>query len=50
CAICSKPFNRFDALKTHMNMHLGLKPFNCKVCGKSFNAKQNMLRHERNHS
>lgn len=50
CSICKKPFNRYDALKTHMNMHLGLKPFRCGICAKRFNAKQNMLRHERNHS
>lgn len=50
CSICKKPFNRFDALKTHMNMHLGLKPFRCGICAKRFNAKQNMLRHERNHT
>ncbi|CAH0546323.1 unnamed protein product [Brassicogethes aeneus] len=36
CDKCDKGF--FDALsfKEHENVHLGLKPFECVVCGKSF--------------
>ncbi|OBA26681.1 hypothetical protein HANVADRAFT_24675 [Hanseniaspora valbyensis NRRL Y-1626] len=49
CEICQKKFHRQDALQTHMNMHLNINPYECSVCGKCFNAKQNMVRHERNH-
>ncbi|OBA24757.1 hypothetical protein HANVADRAFT_17742, partial [Hanseniaspora valbyensis NRRL Y-1626] len=49
CDICQKKFHRQDALQTHMNMHLNINPYECSVCGKCFNAKQNMVRHERNH-
>mgnify|MGYP001180766702 FL=1 len=49
CTECDKRFHRQDALQTHMNMHLGLKPYKCDVCEKCFNAKQNMVRHRKRH-
>lgn len=50
CQVCQKRFHRQDALQTHMNMHLGLKPYECHFCGRCFNAKQNMVRHEKTHA
>lgn len=49
CTQCEKRFHRQDALQTHMNIHLGLKPYKCDVCEKCFNAKQNMVRHRKRH-
>lgn len=49
CKVCQKRFHRQDALQTHMNMHLGLKPYKCSICGRCFNAKQNTVRHEKTH-
>lgn len=37
-----------DVLKLHMNTHKGIKPFECKYCGKAFVDKWNMRTHEEN--
>lgn len=51
CPQCGKGFVRPSSLSTHMNIHTGDKPFVCpfKNCGKTFNAKSNMLRHHKLH-
>lgn len=46
CKLCKKPFPSESTLITHENIHLNLKPFECSICGKKFNAKQNWKRHE----
>ncbi|CCH62261.1 hypothetical protein TBLA_0G03240 [Henningerozyma blattae CBS 6284] len=51
CDICHKFFRRPSSLKTHMNIHTGVKPYLCPYnnCYKPFNAKSNMLRHFKLH-
>lgn len=46
CKFCKKPFPSESTQITHENIHLNLKPFDCSICGKKFNAKQNWKRHE----
>ncbi|XP_065226139.1 oocyte zinc finger protein XlCOF6-like [Planococcus citri] len=47
CKICLKRLCRRSDLKRHRLMHVGLKPFKCAECSKSFRTKYEMDRHTR---
>lgn len=44
CSTCGKTFGWWSALLRHMKMHQGVK-YPCKVCGKEFSQKGNVLTH-----
>uniref|UniRef100_A0A3P8RML7 Zinc finger protein 710 n=1 Tax=Amphiprion percula TaxID=161767 RepID=A0A3P8RML7_AMPPE len=48
--IHNSSFIQKQTLKTHMIVHLPVKPFKCKVCGKSFNRMYNLLGHMHLHA
>lgn len=48
CNICSVSFRREQDLETHVNMHEGNKPYECRVtCGERFYGKNQRFRHEK---
>ncbi|KAH8697995.1 hypothetical protein BGW36DRAFT_320562 [Talaromyces proteolyticus] len=49
CRTCRKAFSRPSGLRIHSYSHTGEKPFRCTHvgCGKAFNVRSNMKRHER---
>lgn len=48
---CNKEYKNKFNLKRHMQMiHLGKKPFCCKICNQSFVSKQNLREHAFIHS
>lgn len=49
CVLCNKQFVCTNGLKYHMNIHWGLKPFECEVCGKAWADRRNMTAHRRIH-
>ena len=49
CKKCKKSFSRVSLLNRHMKLHLGIKPYQCTVCGwrflQSYNLKKHLLTH-----
>ena len=47
CDRCNKRFPTLSRLRKHIKTHTGEIPFQCKVCGKSFNDLGNIYSHKR---
>ena len=47
--VCRKKFHKTSNLKVHMDMHRGIKPFQCYVCGQSFRNNTSMKNHKKKH-
>ena len=45
---CRRAFTTKQALESHMNCHLGLKPYQCHICQTSFQNSSNKAAHMRN--
>lgn len=46
---CEKSFPCQAKLQDHMNVHLGIRPFVCEICQKSFYSKKYLRAHEEIH-
>ena len=49
CDKCGKVFLRESLLKRHSLTHLGLNPYRCTLCHKSFKYNSNLTRHMKSH-
>lgn len=45
CTLCDRRFSHSHHLKTHMNRHEGIRPFQCEQCVKSFFDKTTLREH-----
>ena len=45
CMHCDRSFKSQSSLHFHKNIHKGLKPFTCKICGKAFSHPWSKKRH-----
>ena len=45
---CTRAFSNSDSLHSHLNSHLGLKPYKCHLCETRFQNTSNRLAHLRN--
>jgi uncharacterized Zn-finger protein len=43
CQTCQRPFRDAHALKNHMQLHDGIKPHMCDLCGRTYNRFANMV-------
>ena len=50
CNICGQEFRFKSFMKTHVRIHLGIKPFKCPECKKSFFARHMLKKHLQNHT
>ena len=49
CHLCGKTYSVKAALKTHINKHLGLKPYQCDKCLSTFRGLDSFSKHKRLH-
>ena len=45
CEHCGKTYDRKDYYNDHLNIHLGLLPYVCQVCGKQFRTSRSVTVH-----
>uniref|UniRef100_A0A3Q1EGH3 C2H2-type domain-containing protein n=1 Tax=Acanthochromis polyacanthus TaxID=80966 RepID=A0A3Q1EGH3_9TELE len=50
CQLCGRNCLKASALKTHLRVHSGERPFQCPVCKKSFVQQAHMMEHQRIHT
>ncbi|XP_005108661.1 zinc finger protein Xfin [Aplysia californica] len=50
CLICGLEFRFRSFMKTHILMHLNVRPFKCPQCSKSFYARHMLKKHLQNHT
>lgn len=50
CSYCGKLFKFRCALREHLNLHTGARPYQCKICLKYFPSDRHMRNHQMTHS
>ena len=46
CDICGKKYNQMTSLKSHMNIHAGVKPYECDLCKEKFFTRNQVKCHK----
>lgn len=46
CSLCGKVFKSREHFAGHMNLHAGMKPFMCQLCGKSYSTLSRLHTHQ----
>ncbi|CAH1778326.1 unnamed protein product, partial [Owenia fusiformis] len=49
CELCLKQFRSNQALKRHMFIHTGEKPYVCPICSATFSNDGSLSRHKKKH-
>lgn len=45
CEVCLRKFSRPEKVRIHMRVHTGEKPYNCLICHKNYQQKNDLNRH-----
>lgn len=48
CKLCDNMFRQFDSIKSHLNQHMNIYPYVCKVCFKKYTNRKAATTHLRN--
>lgn len=48
CEVCLRKFSRPEKVRIHMRVHTGEKPYNCLMCHKKYQQKNDLNRHIKN--
>lgn len=49
CHICGRCFRSDVAIRKHLLVHSGIKPFECELCGKTFSRNDKLKEHRNCH-
>ena len=49
CQFCNKEFKSLRSLGDHLNIHSGVKPYDCSTCGKTFHLRSARNSHQLTH-
>ena len=50
CSICSFKSKEKSVMTTHIQIHSGVKPFQCRICQMSFDSLTGLIKHKRIHT
>lgn len=50
CSYCDKTLSSSASLRDHTNIHTGLRPYVCELCGNAFARKNYLIAHIRTHT
>ncbi|XP_038059511.1 zinc finger protein 729-like isoform X2 [Patiria miniata] len=50
CELCPLRFKKKDTLRSHQDVHTGVKPYVCGTCGRAFARRSTLLDHQQTHN
>ena len=45
CKLCNKPYKRLNRCENHIQIHLGVKPYECQICKRRYHKRRMLNEH-----